>query len=108
MSSARMPFALARASTELALSRYDRAIETAAVVRRAVEESASRAYLKRYESMAALTEGKALAALKRAPEALPLLERAVALGSEIYDQETSVALADARAALGGVRKSLAQ
>ena len=100
MSSTRLPFALARADTELALGNYDRAIQMAADARNAVENNPSRAYLKRYESVAALTEGKALVGANRAAQALPLLERAAALGAEIYDPETSLELADAQVALG--------
>jgi serine/threonine protein kinase len=100
MSSARLPFALSRAGVELARGDYDRAIQMAAEVRSPVENSASRAYLKRYELAAALVEGKALVGAGRAAEALRLLETAAALGAEIYDPETSPDLATVQAALG--------
>jgi len=99
MSSTRMPFALARADTELVLGHYARAIEAAATVRGVVGHSSSRTHLKRYESVAALTEGKALVGSGQPVQALPLLERAAYLASETYEPETSLALADAQVAL---------
>ena len=58
-----------------------------------------RPYFKRYEAPAALDEGKGLLLAGRAPEALPLLQRAVQLGSQIYDVDQSPQLADSQIAL---------
>jgi hypothetical protein len=55
-----------------------------------IEENPSRTYLKRLESLAALIEGKALFATDGAGEVLVLLERAVALGADVYDHEHSL------------------
>lgn len=46
-----------------------------------------------------LAEGKGLLLLHRSADALPLLQRAVALSSELYDRERSPAVADAQIAL---------
>jgi hypothetical protein len=56
--------------------------------------------MKRLESVAALTQGKVLVHSSRPDKALPLLERSVALGAEVYDPERSLALADAQLAFG--------
>lgn len=46
-----------------------------------------------------LAEGKGLLLLHRSADALPLLQRAVALSSELYDRERSLALTDPQIAL---------
>jgi eukaryotic-like serine/threonine-protein kinase len=100
VSSTRLSFKLTQAETELALGSYDEAIRDAEEVRRVVENNPSRGYMKRLESVAALTQGKGLVHSSRPDEALPLLERSVALGAEVYDPERSLALADAQLAFG--------
>jgi tetratricopeptide (TPR) repeat protein len=64
-----------------------------------VESSPSRKYFKNYEAQASLGEGKGLLLTHHAPEALPLLQRAVQLGEEVYDRSCSPALADSQIAL---------
>ena len=88
-----------RAKAALALGRVAESIDRAAAVRGAIEASASGAYLKEYEFQASLIEGKGQLLRRHAGDALPRLQRAVGLGSELYDQEHSLALADAQVAL---------
>lgn len=91
--------ALARGAVKLASGQYDEAVKQAHDVRTRVEANSLRAYLKRFEAPALLEEGKGLLLAGRASEALPLLQRTVQLGSEIYDPQSSPAQADAQIAL---------
>ncbi len=91
---------LARADADLAGPEPGQAVELASRVRGALQGSPSRAYFKTYEAQAALVEGKGLFLTHRAAQALPLLQRAVELGSEVYDPARSPALADSEIALG--------
>jgi eukaryotic-like serine/threonine-protein kinase len=91
---------LAESEIALADGRTDEAIQYAGEMRRWLEASSMRSYFKRYEAPAALDEGKGLLLAGRTPEALPLLQRAVQLGSQIYDPDQSPQLADSQIALG--------
>jgi len=90
---------ITRANVDLALQRPGEAVELASRVLAAIERNASRHYLKSYEEQAALAQGKGLLQLNHPGEALPLLKRAVELGSELYDREGSPALARAKMSL---------
>lgn len=90
---------LARADADLAGKRPEQAIELGYRVRTAVEQSPSRIYFKNLEAQAALLEGKGLLLTRRAAQGLPLLQRAVQLGSEVYDPNRSPALADSQITL---------
>lgn len=92
--------ALAASDVDLANGRYDDAIQRAGDVRRRLESSSVRLYFKRYEAPATLQEGKGLLLAQRASDALPLLRRVVQIGSEVYDPDRSLALADSDVALG--------
>jgi hypothetical protein len=84
---------------ELALGRPGAAIEQAREVQERIQGSGVGPYLKRWEAQAALVEGKGLLLTQRAPDALPQLQRAVLLGSEVYDPERSPDLAGSQVAL---------
>lgn len=90
---------IARANVDLGLQKPQEAVELVSRVRAAIERSPSRAYFKNYEAQAALAEGKGLMQQNRSADALPLLKRAVALGSELYDRDRSMALAAAQVEL---------
>jgi tetratricopeptide (TPR) repeat protein len=90
---------VARSSVELLGQRPQNAVDEASRVRKVIEQSPSRAYFKTYEAQAALAEGKGLMGQNRPADALPLLKRAVALGSEVYDHDRSPALAGAQVEL---------
>jgi tetratricopeptide (TPR) repeat protein len=90
---------LGRADAALAMQKPEPAVDLASRVRTAVERNPSRVYFKNYEAQAALAEGKALLLMRRTSEALPLLERAVTLGSELYDPTRSPILAGSQLAL---------
>ncbi len=90
---------LARAEADLARNRADAAIDQARQVRSRIEGSGLSTYFKRWEAQAALLEGKGLLLKQRTPDALPLLKRAVQLGSDVYDHDRSPALADSQVAL---------
>jgi serine/threonine-protein kinase len=90
---------LARAEVDVARNRPDMAIEQAREVRRRTEGSGLGTYFKRREAQAALLEGKGLLLTQHAPEALPLLQRGVQLGSNVYDPDRSPILADSQIAL---------
>jgi len=90
---------LARADVALALGKPEQALDPASRVRIAVERSPSRVYFKKFEAQAALAEGKALILMRRAPEAMPLLDRAAELSSDLYDPARSPKLADSQIAL---------
>jgi len=90
---------LAHATVELTQGHPAEALEQAAEVQRRLEGSGKALYFKRWASEAALIEGKSLLLENRAAGALPQLQRAVQLGSEVYDPELSPDLADAKIAL---------
>jgi len=90
---------LAHATVELTQGHPAAALEQAAEVQRRLEGSGKALYFKRWASEAALIEGKSLLLENRAAGALPQLQRAVQLGSEVYDPELSPDLADAKIAL---------
>jgi serine/threonine-protein kinase len=96
-----LDYSMAAGKVELAQARNQEASARMAAVRRLLQASALRGYLKNYEAQAALVEGTALRSLDRSADALPLLERAVQLDSEIYDPGHSTALAQAHIALAG-------
>jgi len=91
---------LAKGAVELAAGRYDDSVRRARDMRARLEASSQRTYFKRAEARAALQEGKGLVRMGHALEALPLLEGAVQLGTEIYDPTHSPVLADSKIALG--------
>ena len=99
---------LARAEVDLALSHPGAAIDQAAMVRKKIEDSGLAPYFKRWAAQAALLEGQGLLLTKRAPEALPSLQRAVQLGSEVYDRDRSLQLADSQIALASCLLDLGQ
>jgi tetratricopeptide (TPR) repeat protein len=99
LSSAWLGVSAALAEAAVAVGEYDAAIRQAGEVRKAIEASPLRPYLKRYEAQAALQEGRGLLQSGRAADALPLLQRAVQLGSEVYDPDRSPVLADSQVAL---------
>lgn len=90
---------IAHAGVELAQGRPAAARERAGEVQRRLEERGLAVYFKRWLSEAALVEGKSLLLENRAADALPRLQRAVQLGSEVYDPQRSPELADAKIAL---------
>ena len=90
---------LARAEVDLARNRPDTAIAQAREVRIRIEGSGLAQYFKRWEAQAALQEGKGLLLTRRPQEALPLLEQAVRLGSEVFDSSQSPLLADSQVTL---------
>jgi tetratricopeptide (TPR) repeat protein len=94
-----LDISLARAEASLARNRPEEAIEQAGAVRRRIEASGLGLYFKRWEAEAALEEGKALLLSRRPLEALPLLQRAVRLGSDVYDPDRSPRLASSEIAL---------
>jgi hypothetical protein len=99
MTKAGMDYVIARSETALALGRLEEARRLAGEARRKIEASSSRGYLKMLESRMLLIEGRTLLAGERPAEALPLLERSVALGREVYDPERSLQLAKADLAM---------
>jgi serine/threonine-protein kinase len=90
---------LARAEADLACKRPAGAIERARDVRTRIGESGLADYFKRWEAQAALLEGKGLLLEGHVSEALPMLERAVELGGEVYDRDRSPLLAESQIAL---------
>jgi len=97
---------IARADAELACGRPDAAIQQTREVRARIEISGVTPYFKRWEAEAALDEGKGLLLTGRAAEALPPLQRAVLLATEVYDRDHSPELADSQIALGSCLVSL--
>ncbi len=94
-----LDISLARAEANLARNRPQEAIEQARAVQSRIEASGLGPYFKRWEAEAALQEGKALLLSRRPLEALPLLQRAVRLGSDVYDPDRSPRLAASEIAL---------
>jgi serine/threonine-protein kinase len=90
---------LARAEVELARNLPEAAIEQASEVRNRIAGSGLGTYFKRWQAEAALLEGKGLLLTRHATEALPMLQRAVQIGSDVYDPNRSLELADAQIAL---------
>jgi tetratricopeptide (TPR) repeat protein len=90
---------IGRAEASLACNRPHAAIVQAREVSNRISESGLGAYFKRWTAQAALLEGRGLLLVKRAPEALPILQRSVQLGSEVFDTSSSPALADSQVAL---------
>ena len=85
---------LLTSEVELASGQFADAMRLAHDLRLRVEDGALQAYCHRIAARAALDEGSALLQMKRAAEALPVLERSVRL-SGIYDRERSPDLAAA-------------
>lgn len=90
---------IARAEAELAREQTGAAIDRAREVRRRIEASGLTVFFKRWVAETTLIEGQGLLREKRPADALPLLERAVQLGYEVYDPDRSPALADSQIAL---------
>jgi tetratricopeptide (TPR) repeat protein len=90
---------LAKAEVDLALGRPVSTIGQASLVRKRIVESGAASYFKRWEAQAGLLEGQGLLLSGRPSDALPLLERSLQLGSEVYDQEHSLQLAASQIAL---------
>jgi serine/threonine-protein kinase len=88
-------------NAELALLRNDaqESATQAAWVHAHDLPSDKRMYLEIYETRALLVDGKSHLLRAEAREALPLLQRAVVLGTKVYDPTTSPRLADAEVAL---------
>ena len=91
--------AVAKADVELARNRSDLAIQQARAVRSRVAASGLGLYFKRWDAQATLAEGKGMLLTGRSDEALPLLQRALQLGSDVYDPDRSPNLADSQIAL---------
>jgi len=94
-----LDISLARAEASLARNCPQEALEEARGVQKRIEASGLEIYFKRWEAEAMLEEGKALLLFRRPAEALPLLQRAVRLGLEVYDPDRSPRLAGAEIAL---------
>ena len=94
-----MDDSLALAEFDLARNQPDAAIERARAVGAAIQKTGLSRYLKRWDGRAALLEGKGLLRTRRIPEALPLLQRAVEIGKQVYDPKQSLELADSQIAL---------
>ena len=77
-------------------------------VREAIQRDSARQYYSVYEAKAALIEAKALVVLRRAPEALPLAQAAVAGLTSLYDRKFSPVLSDAQIALANCYLALGQ
>jgi len=92
-------WALVKSEASLALNHTDEAIQLTRDARRRLEGNAIRPYWREFEAASDLLEGRALTSRDGFAEALPLLQRAVQLGSEIYDRGHSPALADYQVAL---------
>ncbi len=99
---------IARAEVDLAQFKPAEAIAQAALVNSQIAGSGVAPYFKRWEAQASLLRGQGLVMTKRASEALPLLRRAVQLGSAVYDPERSPDLADAQIALASCLLDLGQ
>ena len=95
-----------QADADLERNRPQDAILLAREVQRRIHESGLRPYFKGWTAQAALEEGKGLLLTRHAAEALPILQRAVQLGSEVYDPERSPALADSQIALAKCQLAL--
>jgi hypothetical protein len=96
----RVVAAQARQSAEVSLPRnQEEALAQARTVRTRIQTSGVSAYFKRWEARASDLEGKGLLVQGRSSEALPLLQRAVELGNDLYDRERSPALTDSQIAL---------
>ena len=91
--------AVDRAEVDLARNRPDLAIQQARAVRSRIAASGLDLYFKRWDAQATLAEGKALLFTGHSSEALPLLQRALQLGSDVYDPDRSPNLADSQIAL---------
>jgi tetratricopeptide (TPR) repeat protein len=94
-----LELSVARAELELANNQYQAAIRLGNDIRNRVKASNLRPYLKQVEAQASKAEGRGLVRIGRAAEALPLLERAIALTEQDYDVKRSPVLADAQVAL---------
>jgi hypothetical protein len=94
-----LDISLARAEVSLARNRPLEAMEEARAVKSWIEASRRGPYFKRWEAEAARQEGKALLLSHRPREALPLLQRALQLGLDVYDPHRSPSLAAAEIAL---------
>jgi serine/threonine-protein kinase len=92
-------FSVARAEVELAQARLPAAIERTREVRRRIQASGVGFYFRRWDAEAALDEGKGLLLAGHASEALPVLQQAVQVGSEVFDPDRSLELADSKTAL---------
>jgi hypothetical protein len=90
---------LARSEVDLVLGQPAAAIEQAELVRKRIVESGLAPYFKRWEAQAELLEGQGLLLTGHPADALPLLERSVQLGSEVYDPQRSLQLAASQIAL---------
>ena len=85
---------LMRSEIQLSAGNLTLARKLAKDARTAITGSSNRQYLRLWEARAALIEGKAILLSHDAQEALPLLEAAVSLRTELFDA-ASPALADA-------------
>ena len=94
-----MDLSLAGAEVDLARNQPDAAIDQAREVRNRIQASGLSNYFKLWEARAALLEGKGLLLRRRISDALPLLQKSVALGKDVYDPEQSPAFADSQIAL---------
>jgi hypothetical protein len=90
---------LARAEVELARGHAAAAIDQAALVRKRIVDSGLARYFKRWEAQALLFEGQGLLLNGHPADALPLLERSIQLGSEVYDPQRSLQIAASQIAL---------
>jgi serine/threonine-protein kinase len=99
---------IAKAEADLAASNGYEAVNLAARVRDELERGPSHAYFKNYEAQAVLAEGKGLLLLHRPADAVHLVQRAVALSSELYDRERSPVVADAKIAMANCLADLGE
>ncbi len=86
----------------------EKAATIARRAREAIESDSARQYFSVYEAKAGLIEAKALLALRRASEALPLLQAAVTGFSSLYDRKLSPVLSDAQIALANCYLAMSQ
>ena len=91
---------LALAAARLEDDSPQAAANMASAVRLKIAANPERPYLMNLEAEASLIEGEALCRQQRAGDALPLLQRAVALSEALYDRRSSPRLAQAQIALG--------
>jgi len=97
---------LLRGDVALARGAYDEAIAAASQALTGLQQSEARTAWVAFEAKAAALRGKALLAVKRTKEALPSLERSVALDAALLDESQSTEFADNARALASARAML--
>jgi hypothetical protein len=90
---------LTLAEVEIASGNFGAAATMGSEITADLASSADRPYLAKYDVRAALFTGSALRLAGHPDQALPLLQYAVELASDLYDRKQSVKLAEAQIAL---------